>query len=109
MPYLGDFDSTTPHGRILRSMLTGNETADDQMIDALSMLTQMRSGDGSQDAHYTDVVKFLRYGGYTPVQGDPTPAQLQLARASYEELASADFATSAARAARTQLYAKHRG
>lgn len=109
------WDETNQYGRRLRASLQAMESADDQQQDAREMLIQMRDGDGSQDAHYDNVVRRLGYGGYTASQGTPTVAQLQMARASFEEFDSAFSKTSGngsvtnVRAARDQVFAKHRG
>ena len=108
------WDETTKHGAMLRLMLAANESGDDQMADMRELLIQMREGDGSQNAHYANVVKRCKIGGYEPNQGDPNDTQLAMARSLFEELDSAFSKTSGngnvsnVRAARDQLYAKTR-
>jgi hypothetical protein len=115
MAYLGNFDQTSQHGAAYRRMLTTNEDADRLLAAERDKWIQMRLGDGTQDAHYSDIVKFLKFGGYTPTQGDPNAAQLQDARGSFEEMDSAYSKTSGngsvsnVRAARDQFFSKHRG
>lgn len=115
MAYLGNFDQTTRHGVLLQEMLQVNEDADDRLRRYREMLIQMRTGDGSQLSHYDDSVKFFGWGGYSPVQGTPTDAQRTLARDHFSEVDSAFSKTSGngqvsdVRAARDQLFAKHRG
>jgi hypothetical protein len=109
------FDATTQYGTLLRDMLRTNEAADDKIADLRDLLIQMRDGDGSNNAHYANIVKRLRVADYTPTQGEPTDAQNAKARALFEELDSAYSKTSGngsvsnVRAARDQLYAKLRG
>jgi hypothetical protein len=97
------FDDTTQYGRILRQMLRTNEAADDQLADVMSLIQSMLDGDGSQDAHYTEVT--VRFGFPSNV----------IARAAFNELASAHAKTSGnaavtnSRAARDQLFAFLRG
>jgi hypothetical protein len=97
------FDDTTQYGRILRTMLRTNEAADDQLADILSLVQSMIDGDGSQDAHYTEVT--VRFGFLNNAG----------AHAAFNELASAYAKTSGngavtnSRAARDQLFAYLRG
>lgn len=97
------FDDSTQYGRLLRQMVRTNEQADDQLTDIMSLVQSMIDGDGSQDAHYTEVT--VRFGF-------PSNA---LAHAAFNELASAYAKTSGngavtnSRAARDQLFAYLRG
>lgn len=97
------FDDTTQYGRMLRQMLRTNEDADDRLTDIMSLVQSMIDGDGSQDAHFTEVT--IRFGF-------PSNA---LAHAAFNELASAYAKTSGngavtnSRAARDQLFAFLRG
>jgi hypothetical protein len=97
------FDDSTQYGRLLRNMLRTNEDADDKLADVIALVQSMIDGDGSQDAHYTEVT--VRFGF-------PNNA---LAHAAFNELASAYAKTSGngavtnARAARDQLFAYLRG
>lgn len=97
------FDSQLPHGRLLRQALTVNETADDQLADVVSLMAAMLDGDGSQDAHYTEIQS--RFGFTSTAK----------AHAAYNELSSAYAKTSGngsvsnVRAARDQLFAYLRG
>ena len=108
------FDETSQYGRKLRSCLNLMEQSDDAQVDVRDMLIQMRDGDGSQDAHYSNVVVRLGVEGYTATQGDPTAAQLAKARSIFEEFDSAFSKTSGngsvtnVRAARDQVVAKLR-
>jgi hypothetical protein len=97
------FDETSQYGRLLRTALRTNETADDLLADVISLFESMLDGDGSADAHYTEVrIRFAF----------PTDA---LAHAAFNELASAYAKTSGngavtnTRAARDQLFAFLRG
>jgi hypothetical protein len=96
------FNDTLPYGRRLRSMLATNEDADDQLADLISLMTQMRDSDGSQDVHYAEITS--RFGFATDAK----------ARAAYDELQSAYSKTSGngsvsdVRAARDQMFAKLR-
>lgn len=97
------FDDTTQYGRILRRALSTNESADDQLADVMSLIESMIDGDGSQDAHYTEVTVRFAF---------PSNA---IAHAAFNELASAYAKTSGngavtnSRAARDQLFAFLRG
>jgi hypothetical protein len=97
------FDDTTQYGRRFRTMLRTNETGDDLMADEIACFESMLDGDGSLDAHYTEVA--VRYGFATTA----------LAHAAFNELASAYAKTSGngavtnTRAARDQLFAFLRG
>lgn len=97
------FDDSTQYGRLLRQMVRTNENADDQMSDIVSLFQSMIDGDGSQDAHYTEVT--VRFG---------FPSNT-VAHAAFNELASAYAKTSGngavtnSRAARDQLFAYLRG
>lgn len=97
------FDDTTQYGRILRQMLRTNEAADDQLADVMSLMQSMLDGDGSQDAHYTEVTVRFAF---------PSNA---VAHAAFNELASAHAKTSGngavtnVRAARDQMFAFLRG
>jgi hypothetical protein len=97
------FNDQTQYGRQLRRALNMSEEADDQLSDVRDMMIQMRDGDGSQDAHYTELT--TRFGFLSDAK----------ARAAFEELDSAFSKTSGngqvsnVRAARDQLYAKLRG
>jgi hypothetical protein len=97
------FDDQTQYGRQLRRMLNQSEEADDGMADLLSVMEQMRDGDGSQAAHYAEVT--ARFGFATDAK----------AKAAYDELSSAWSKISGngqvtdSRAARDQLFAKLRG
>jgi hypothetical protein len=97
------FDEQSQYGRLLRTMLRTNEAADDQFTDIMSLVQSMLDGDGSQDAHYTEVT--IRFAF-------PSNA---LAHAAFNELASAYAKTSGngavtnTRAARDQLFAYLRG
>lgn len=97
------FDEQSQYGRLFRQMLRTNESGDDQMADMVSLFQAMIDGDGSQDAHYTEVT--VRFGF-------PSNA---LAHAAFNELASAYAKTSGngavtnSRAARDQLFAYLRG
>jgi hypothetical protein len=97
------FDDTTQYGRLLRTMLRTNESADDQLADIMSLIQSMLDGDGSSDAHYTEVA--VRFAFATNA----------LAHAAFNELASAHAKTSGngavtnTRAARDQLFAFLRG
>jgi len=109
------FDDSTRYGALLRNMLRANEQADEAMADVRDLLIQMRDGDGSQNVHYANIVKRLKFADYDPTAGAPTDAQNAKARAAFEELDSAYSKTSGngsvsnVRAARDQLYAKLRG
>lgn len=97
------FDDTTQYGRLLRNMLRTNEAADDQLADMISLVQSMIDGDGSQDAHYTEVT--VRFGFLNNAG----------AHAAFNELASAFAKTSGngavtnSRAARDQVFAYLRG
>jgi hypothetical protein len=97
------FDDETQYGRLLRLMLRTNEAADDQLADMIVLFQSMIDGDGSQDAHYTEVTVRFAF---------PSNA---LAHAAFNELASAYAKTSGngavtnSRAARDQLFTFLRG
>lgn len=97
------FDSGLPHGRILRNALTMNEQADDLLADVVSMMTAMLNGDGSQDAHYDEIMSRFAF------------ASTAKAHAAYNELLSAHAKTSGngnvsnVRAARDQMFNYLRG
>lgn len=109
------FDRRTQYGVLLRQMLDANERGDILLASIRDMLVQMRDGDGSQDAHYENIVKRFQLLDYAPIQGAPSAEQLQAARAMFEEIDSAYSKTSGngsvsnVRAARDQMYAKLRG
>ena len=109
------FDDSTKYGAMLRSALRLSEQADEALTDVRDMLIQMRDGDGSQNAHYANIVKRLKFADYDTTQGEPTDGQNAKARAAFEELDSAYSKTSGngtvsnVRAARDQLFAKLRG
>jgi hypothetical protein len=97
------FDDTTQYGRLLRQMIRTNEAADDQLADVMSLMQSMLDGDGSQDAHYTELTVRFAF---------PSNA---IAHAAFNELASAYAKTSGngavtnVRAARDQMFAYLRG
>lgn len=97
------FNDSTTHGRILRRCLLAMETGDDLLRDIRSAMVQMRSGDGSLEAHYDEVTTFF---------GFQSTAK---AKAAFEEIDSAysktsgDGAVTNVRAARDQLFDKLRG
>lgn len=97
------FDDTTQYGRILRRVIRTNEEADDLLADIVSLFSSMIDGDGSQDAHYTEVTSRFAF---------PSNA---VAHAAFNELTSAYAKTSGngavtnTRAARDQLFAFLRG
>lgn len=109
------FNPNMTHGRLLRSLLTSVETSDDQFADVRDAMIQMRSGDGSSDAHYDEVVRRFGFQDYDSTQGTPNATQLAKARAAFEELDSAYSKTSGngsvsnVQAARAQFVAKLRG
>ena len=87
----------------LRKLLNSMEEMDDLFTDIRDAMIQMRTGDGSSEAHYSTVR--VRFGFSSDVD----------AKAAFEELDSAysktsgDGSVSNVRAARDQLYAKLRG
>jgi len=95
--------NSSSYGLMLRKLLQQMEESDELFADIRDTMIQMRSGDGSADAHYS-VVK-TRFGFSTDAD----------ARAAFEELDSAysktsgDGQVSNVRAARNQLFAKLRG
>jgi hypothetical protein len=97
------FDASLPYGRLLRNMLTANESADEQMAKVFRLIQDALEGDGTSDAHYDKVMSLFAFESNTK------------AHAFYEELASAFSKTSGngsvsnVRAARDQLFAKLRG
>jgi hypothetical protein len=97
------FDDTSQYGRILRNALQTNEAADDQLADVVGLIQSMLDGDGTSDAHYTEVTVRFAF---------PTNA---LAHAAFNELSSAYSKTSGngsvsnVRAARDQMFAYLRG
>lgn len=97
------FNDTTTHGRLLRRCLQSMEQGDDLLNDVRSAMIQMRDGDGSSAAHYTEVATFFGF------QSDAK------AKAAFDEIDSAysktsgDGAVSSVRAARDQLFNKLRG
>lgn len=97
------FNDQTQFGRMLRALLRTLEAGDDQFEDVRDVMLQMRDGDGTQDAHYTDIRN--KFGFDTDAK----------ARAAFEELDSAYAKTSGnasvtnVRAARDQLFARLRG
>jgi hypothetical protein len=110
------FSQATQHGSKLRQVLTLMEQGDDLLADVRDAMIQMRDGDGTQDAHYTEVAKRFGFGDYDVTTGGaPSTFALGKARAAFEELDSAYSKTSGngsvsnVRAARDQLFAKLRG
>jgi hypothetical protein len=97
------FDDSTTYGRKLRRMLGLLEEGDDLFADVRDMMIQMRTGDGSQDAHYSVIKSRFGFGSDAD------------ARAAFEEIDSAFSKTSGngqvdnVRAARDQLFSKLRG
>ena len=97
------FNDQTSFGRLLRRTLNLMEEGDDLMADVRDVIVQMRSGDGSDAAHYAEVQS--RFGFESNAK----------AKEAFEELDSAYSKTSGngvvlnARAARDQLYSKMRG
>ena len=97
------FDDQTSYGRMLRRTLQMSEEADDLLADVRDVMIQMRSGDGSDAAHYAEVQS--RFGFVSNAT----------AKSAFEELDSAYSKTSGngsvdnVRAARDQLFAKLRG
>lgn len=108
------FDDSSKYGRQLRECLNLMERGDESQVDVRDFMVQMRSGDGSQDAHYDTIVRRLGVEGYTPTQGTPTALQLAAARALFEEFDSAFVKTSGngsvtnVRAARDQVLSRLR-
>lgn len=107
------FNPSTVHGAKLRQLLNLMEQSDDLFTDVREAMIQMRSGDGSQDAHYDEVVRRFGFQDYQ-ANNVPDATQLAKARAAFEELDSAYSKTSGngsvsnVRAARDQLFAKLR-
>ena len=105
------FNAGLRHGALLRQLLTLIESGDDAFTDVRDAMIQMRSGDGSQDAHYDEVVRRFGFQDYDPTQGTPNADQLAKARSAFEELDSAYSKTSGngtvdnVRAARDQFFA----
>jgi hypothetical protein len=97
------FDDNLPYGRILRAALRTNEDADDKLADVISLFESMIDGDGSADAHYTEITSRFAF---------TSNAQ---AHAAFNELSSAYSKTSGngsvsnVRAARDQMFAYLRG
>ena len=97
------FDDNSQYGRILRQMLRTNEAADDQLADVVALIQSMLDGDGTSDAHYTEVTVRFAF---------PTN---ELAHAAFNELSSAyskssgNGSVSNVRAARDQMFAYLRG
>lgn len=97
------FDAATQYGRILRSALEANESADDRLAAVVSLMAGMIDGDGSLASHFTEVtVRFVF----------PSDA---ISKAAYDELnamylkTSGNGSVSNVRAARDQAYNKFRG
>lgn len=97
------FNDQTTYGRMLRRMLSQAEQSDDLMRDVRDVMIQMRDGDGSDAAHYAELV--TRFGFASNAK----------AKEAFDELDSAysktsgDGSVSFVRAARDQLFAKMRG
>lgn len=97
------FDPNTQYGRMLKDFLRMAEASDDLFTDLRDVMIQMRDGDGSLAAHYTNVTSKF---GFT----DDAKA-----KAAFDELDSAYSKTSGngsvtnVRAARDQMFAKLRG
>ena len=91
------FDSGLQHGGMLRGALTRLENGRDDLLAVREVMIQMRDGDGSQAAHYTQVT--IRFG----FPNDAT------AKAAFEEIDSCCFSLNSAEAAMNQLFAKMRG
>jgi hypothetical protein len=96
------FDDTTRYGRILRNVLSTIETSDDLFTDVRDVMIQMRTGDGTDAAHYAVVA--TRFGFQNNAD----------AKSAFEEIDSAYSKTSGntpvsdVRAAREQLLARLR-
>lgn len=86
------FDDQTQPGRILRRYLAAIEDVADIGPDVLAMIQQMLGStagvpnDGTNIAHYDEVVKRFRFGGY--VSGVPTDEQRTTAKNARSELQS---------------------
>lgn len=97
------FNDQLTYGRMLRRAINACEEGDELLKDVRDVMIQMRDGDGSQDAHYTECTN--RFGFTSDAK----------ARAAFEEIDSAYSKTSGngsvtnVRAARDQLFAKLRG
>lgn len=97
------FNSGLQHGAMLRTALTRLEQGRNELFAVRDVMIQMRDGDGSQAAHYTQVK--IRFD----FPDDAT------AKAAFEELASAcsklegNASVTDVRAALDQLFAKMRG
>ena len=97
------FNGTTQYGSMLRRLLQDAERSDDAFADILSVMEQMRDGDGSVATHYAEVTSKFGF------------ASDEKAKAAYDELASAwskisgNGSVTDSRNARDQLFAKLRG
>lgn len=103
------FNKGTAHGAKLRSMLDTNESGDDQLTDQRNVMVQMLDGDGSQDAHFAEIVKRFGVADFDSTQGDPNAAQLAKAHEMFQEIDTVYQQTIGISAARNQLYNKLRG
>lgn len=97
------FNDQNQYGRILRRALSQNEDADQLLKETLDLMATMIDGDGSLDAHYTEVT--VRFGFTSDAQS----------HAAYTETLSCSAKTSGnasvtnVRAARDQWFSKLRG
>lgn len=109
------FDDSGKYGLLLRRLLNLIETGDDLFTDVRDVMIQMCDGaNTSSSTNFAEVVRQFGFGGYDSTSGDPTAAQLALAKAAFDEIDSAYSKTSGngsvsnVRAARDQLLAKLR-
>ena len=97
------FNDQTQYGRMLRRTLNLLEEGDDLLADVISVMTTMIDGNGSSEAHFTEVT--TRFGFASNAD----------AKAAYDEAQSCYSKTSGngtvsdVRAARDQFFAKLRG
>lgn len=110
------FNQGSQFGAMLRDLLRTLERGDDLFSDVRDVMIQMLDGDGSADAHYTEIAKRFGFGDYDiTVGGAPSALALSKAHSAFDELDSAYSKTSgngsvsSVRAARDQLFAKLRG
>lgn len=106
------FNRGTYHGNLLAQGLS-LETAREQLIKARDVMQTMIDGDGSNIAHFDEVVKKFGVDGWV-ADNVPTNAQRTTAQAIYNELNSAlsklttDGSVASVQAALLQLFNKLR-
>jgi hypothetical protein len=97
------FNDQTPYGRLLRRALNMNEESDEALKDVRDLMSTMINGDGSADAHYTELTTRFGFGS----DADAHAAFLET-DTCYSKT-SGNASVTNVRAARDQWFSKLRG